>query len=454
MRSRHNLLRGLFSAVIIFCCVALGQPALAAVNDYPQQQAPCVHPPYTIFGYCPNYDWGLVAGNTSPSNIYSLWGYGFRNCTDWVAWRLNQSGVEAWKWRYLGDARSWPAAARTRGFALSSTPSVGAVAIIPSNHVAYVEEVRSDGTILLSEYNALGTGLFRTWSGLPSQRGISGYLQFQPGISGSFSEGSFWQAEDNSIWHIVGGAALYVSNWSHIGGPRPFTRTSRAALATLSRYPRDGTLVGAGPSGRVYTIVGGTAFYVSSWANIGGARAATKVDDWVIDNQLRQLPPDGTLMSGGQSGRVFQIVGGAPLYISSWSVVGGPRSVFTIDEWSISQRYHLRPYPVDGSIVRGSNSGRIYILAGGTPLYLTNWSLLGGPKPYQTIDDWVLNTNYNQGYRAFPARGSFLQGLPSKRIWQSDGDQLRYITNWSQVGGPQTFTSVDDWAIRNQLSKR
>jgi hypothetical protein len=196
--------------------------------------------------------------------------------------------------------------------------------------------------------------------------------------------------------------------------------------------------------------VGGTAFYVSAWPAIGGPRPAPTVDDWVIDNQLRRQPPDGTLMAGGSAGRVYQVVGGAPLYISTWSVVGGPKAVPTIDEWSIDHRFHLQPYPINGTLVRGSQSQRVYIMAGGTPFYLTNWRVIGGPRPFQDIDDWVLQTNYRGAYQAFPVKGTFLQGLPSQRIWLSDGRGLRYISNWQQVGGPQPFTSVDDWAI-NQL---
>lgn len=442
--------RGLFTVLCFLVCLALSQPALAAVDDYPYKSAPCVYPPYSSTGYCYNYDWGLQAGSTAPSNLNSVWGYGFRNCTDWVAWRLNQTGVEAWKWRGMGNARDWPAVARSRGFPTSSAPSPGSVAIIPQNHVAFVEQTFADGSLQLSEYNALGTGTFRSWQGWPAQRGITGYIQFRPGSSpgtAGYSDGSFWQAEDYTIWQIVGGAPLYVSSWARVGGPKPYGRSSRASLAALPKYPRDGTLIASSPSGRVYTIVNGTTFYVSNWANIGGPKPVTFVDDWAVDNQMRQQAPDGTLFAGSQTGRVFQVVGGAPLYISTWSVVGSPQHVITVDEWSIVQHFHLRPYPQDGTYVHGHRTGKIYIVAGGKPFYLTDWRLVGGPRPYQTVDDWVLDTNYNKGYADFPVSGTYLQGLPSHRIWQSNGSRIGYIPNWSQVGGPKPYTSVDDWAI-------
>ena len=110
-----------------------------------------------VDGWCSNYDWA-VGGSV---NNWSTGGYGYRNCTDWTAWRVKTTG------RYvpsgLGNAKQWDDRAPSYGFTVSSTPKEGSVAI--SNygyygHTMYVEAVNDDGTITVSDYNRAGTGKY------------------------------------------------------------------------------------------------------------------------------------------------------------------------------------------------------------------------------------------------------------------------------------------------------
>lgn len=52
----------------------------------------------------------------------------------------------------LGNGGQWVASAAARGIATGSAPRAGAIAEMPG-HVAYVESVRGDGTIVISEMN-------------------------------------------------------------------------------------------------------------------------------------------------------------------------------------------------------------------------------------------------------------------------------------------------------------
>ncbi|MEO8528687.1 MAG: CHAP domain-containing protein [Pseudolysinimonas sp.] len=94
-------------------------------------------------------------GGLSPFNYY------YRECVDFVAWRMNRdAGVTTapWKWVWTnlaqGSARYWKTAWLNNGWATGTTPEVGAVAWLPGgNHVAYVSGILPDGTVLLEEYN-------------------------------------------------------------------------------------------------------------------------------------------------------------------------------------------------------------------------------------------------------------------------------------------------------------
>jgi surface antigen len=116
------------------------------------------------------------------STTYSERGYGFRNCTDWVAWRLESTGALPVSTRGLGDGGQWAARAAADpmpGRVVSETPSVGAAAVVVGGgHVAYVEAVHSDGTITVSEYNAAADGRYGTWTGRPTDRGFLRFVSF------------------------------------------------------------------------------------------------------------------------------------------------------------------------------------------------------------------------------------------------------------------------------------
>lgn len=94
-------------------------------------------------------------GGLSPLNYY------YRECVDFVAWRLNRDAGSTgapfkWVWSNLaqGSAYAWKREWESRGWVTSSVPVPGAVAWFPGgNHVAYVSGVLADGSVALEEYN-------------------------------------------------------------------------------------------------------------------------------------------------------------------------------------------------------------------------------------------------------------------------------------------------------------
>jgi len=79
-----------------------------------------------------------------------------------VAWRLNRdagstSAPFKWDWSNLtpggGNASQWANNWAAKGWPTGTTPEAGAVAWFNYNHVAYVNSVLPDGSVLLEEYN-------------------------------------------------------------------------------------------------------------------------------------------------------------------------------------------------------------------------------------------------------------------------------------------------------------
>ncbi|WP_161972371.1 CHAP domain-containing protein [Glaciihabitans arcticus] len=94
-------------------------------------------------------------GGMSPLNYY------YRECVDYVAWKLNvDAGSTKAPFKYTwfdltpsgGNAYQWKYAWEAHGWATGTTPKAGAVAWF-GYHVGYVKQVNSDGTVLIEEYN-------------------------------------------------------------------------------------------------------------------------------------------------------------------------------------------------------------------------------------------------------------------------------------------------------------
>lgn len=144
-----------------------------ANGGYPWSGAVCVATGQTS-GKCPNYEWSFSGKTKNPSTG----NYYYRNCTDYVAWKLTSMGVAVARVAGLGNAGSWDDNAPAKGLSVGSTPTVGSVGVDERyGHVVFVENV-SGSSITISEYNWGSTGSYGTRSGTPNQLGLTKFVSF------------------------------------------------------------------------------------------------------------------------------------------------------------------------------------------------------------------------------------------------------------------------------------
>lgn len=128
----------------------------AVTNDYPDSNAKDCSAVYGIYSWCKG---------TPPADI-SPRGYGYRNCTDWAAYRIPQlTGVSVPK--SLGHANTWDTKAPSN-WVIDAIPEPGDIAQSDAGdmgHVGVVEEisVNTQGkavSLKISEFNGAGDGIY------------------------------------------------------------------------------------------------------------------------------------------------------------------------------------------------------------------------------------------------------------------------------------------------------
>lgn len=196
--------------------------------------------------------------------------------------------------------------------------------------------------------------------------------------------------------------------------------------------------------GYVYRIAGGAPIYVGNWNAVGGPQPTTSLSDAEFA-ALPQYPRDGTQLDSSNGG-VYIVAGGAPMYLSNWAAIGGPHPGVGVDGWDIEHpdnpAAHLRPYPADGTFLNTS-AGHVYRVAGGAAIPVTTWSLFSGVQPYTTIDQWDVGNPGNPAahLRPYPADGTLVEGLPSTTYWSFEGG-LR-----TQVSANPAAIGIDDFGL-------
>jgi len=169
----------LFGAAITLVTIV---PAKADTGGYPYASMACVWSPYATTGtgnWCKkvntsgqiisDYDWGTIHNDNSSSSEKSPYGYDYRNCTDYVAWKVASLGVPSAHYKGLGHAKDWPANAPGKGLTVNTTPAIGAAAVKTTGtfgHVAFISAYNaSTGVMTVQEYNHKQDGNYGTRSG-------------------------------------------------------------------------------------------------------------------------------------------------------------------------------------------------------------------------------------------------------------------------------------------------
>jgi hypothetical protein len=293
------------AAVTASICIA-GSSSEASVGTggYPDWNATDCSAVYGIYSWCkPGDDW------ISPRS------YGYKNCTDWVAWRIPQL-VQMNVPPLLGDAKYWDNNAPP-SWTIDNTAEPGDIAVWEANtprgygHVAVVESINP---LVISEYNYDQHGNYGTRTN-PS--GIDHFLDLNGtgnGITGAGASPTpetpplnpYGYKNVTVVQNILGGLSVFTASDAGLVGykdqsypgedlkakPWGSIVVSMKGQPEVVKYP-DGTLsvFGHGVDGRLY----------HSWQTGPGTVWSEDITPW--DVSLR-----------GEPSAVFNYTGGASVF--------------------------------------------------------------------------------------------------------------------------------------------
>jgi hypothetical protein len=172
------------------------------------------------------------------------------------------------------------------------------------------------------------------------------------------------------------------------------------------------------------------------------------VNQWTIDrlDHLRAVPANSSVIRAAETGAVYKVAGGAPLWLNSCAA--GCDGVVDVNQWTIDRLDHLRAVPANSTYLRSVEDARMYRTAGGAPLDVSTCAPLGGCPDAVEINQHTIDIRDH--LHALPADGTVIQGQPSASFWEfSSGCR-------QPVSGPQADAvgindeTIDDLAICQQ----
>ncbi|HEY7816495.1 MAG TPA: CHAP domain-containing protein, partial [Nakamurella sp.] len=187
------------------------------------------------------------------------------------------------------------------------------------------------------------------------------------------------------------------------------------------------------------------SFTYAKWLH---AKSNTKVPT----QPLPPPPPPSPTANGNfvsYQGHVYRVAGGAPIYVSDWSPFGGskPTTALTDAQWAT-----LTAVPADGTLLTATGSGQVYRIAGGAPVYVSAWPSIGGAAPTVVVDQAALDkagagAQFDH-LRHQPRDGTLVTAGPKGQAFRFAGGAPLYLPAPSIPAGSR-LTTIDPAALAN-----
>ena len=213
-----------------------------------------------------------------------------------------------------------------------------------------------------------------------------------------FPDGTFVRVTgDRNVYEIAGLAPLWVTSWSLVGGQHPVREISGPQFRTLRSTPSDGTYLLDLSTRHWYRTAGGAPLPVISFRTLGNPTHYAWLDARTLANaggsgpysHLAKTVRDGTFLVSAETGQVYEVAGGAPVFVSSWGTFGGKQPSVLVnqpvldDAGSGGWMDSLHYVPADGTVLMDGTTGALYLVTAGHPAAMAAAAL--GTSPFTLV---------------------------------------------------------------------
>ncbi|MBN6034102.1 hypothetical protein [Amycolatopsis sp. 195334CR] len=165
-------------------------------------------------------------------------------------------------------------------------------------------------------------------------------------------------------------------------GPPPVTCPQVSSVGGLA----DGTLLQTCDTGRIYKMVGGAPLWMTTCGSGMCPTAPLKVTQAIVD--AGPAWPADSSTAHDEAGHTFKFVGGAPIHLANCNVgCGNPVPIPAGTLQLVDPGNHMRQRPVDGATAK-DEAGNTFKYVGGAPIHLSSCAVgCGNPVP---INGWSI----------------------------------------------------------------
>ncbi len=253
------------------------------------------------------------------------WGFYYRQCTSFVAWRMNRDAGAGSFYNTMGGGRwgnayEWAANAEYLGYTVDHTPAVGAIAWWSQTaieggygHVAYVESVNGDGSVTVEEYNVTPYAYSRRT--IPASS-ISGFIHFCDGGGGDTSQNDFnGDGKDDiaGMFDYGSGARMHVwtstgSGFTYSGSAGWWSVDSGYAVENMTGRFVSGDFNGDGKADVAGMFDYGSGARMHVWTSTGSAfNYSTSAGWWAVDSGYACEMMTGRFVSSAPGGSSYAL---------------------------------------------------------------------------------------------------------------------------------------------------
>lgn len=409
-------LAGVGAAAVGPASASSGSSALSTdTGGYPYWDMPCVWSPYSTSGtgyWCRDYAWGTIQNNEgSKSVIDPTYGYAYRNCTDYAAWKLSTLGVPSSRYDDMGNANTWGSNAPNHGVTVNSTPAIGSIAIDPSGqfgHVAFVAGVYGS-TIMVTQYNQAMDGNYSVQTGTPAELGFSQFAHyevFEPKLPPPV------RVTTTALGGLVAGHFISTSvNASGGSPPYAFALTSGRLPSGLAFDSSGGRISGT-------PVAPGSWSFLVTVTDSAGRRASKSISAHVAPG-IEDL-----FVRAGNGTAWHDFVTGGGTW-SGWGSLGAPPGVSLVSDVTVGIGSGGREYAFgrssNGAVWSDHYNGQRW----------AGWSNLGSPHGLAVLSDATTGTTPAGLFEIFVRAGN--------SVWHDVAGSSGW-SGWTDLGGPRGTT--------------